>query len=149
MVMSFTQDLSAMVNKQLKNLQDARDRQAKAAEERARVKLAKARTDIEKEKVKLQLIRERAALDKELYEARTATIRAKEAVQRARKESQDVGGGGQLDKLGADAKRAGGKFYKWLFTPTKAPRRRTVKKTVAVRKTVAAKKRSTGRKSGR
>ena len=141
--MGFTQDLSAMVNKQLRNLQEARDRQAKAADARARAKLAKAKTAVEKEKVKLGLIREKAALDKELYEARTATVKAKQAVQKARKESQDVGGGGQLDKLGADAKRAGGKFYKWLFTPTKAPRRRTVKRMTTARK------RSTGRKSGR
>lgn len=55
------------------------------AEERAKRKIAKAKTKYEKELAKAQLEREKLALQREMYEAKAAVVREREEVAKARR----------------------------------------------------------------
>ncbi len=116
--MSFTKDLAAKVKKHLQYLQQLRDRRIARATVRARQRLKVAKTVTERRKIKLALEQEKAATELELYEAITATKKAKRAAEIARKEAGDLTFGERLSK-GAKT------LYKGLVTP---PKRRITKK---------------------
>jgi len=61
-------------------VQLAYNQQRVAAEERAKHKMAVARTNLEKERAKLELEREKIALQRELFEAKAAIQREKVAI---------------------------------------------------------------------
>ena len=61
-------------------VQSAYNQQKVAAEERAKRKMAVARTRLEKERAKLELEREKIALQRELFEAKAALQREKVAI---------------------------------------------------------------------
>lgn len=120
--MSFIQKVRATANRYIEQFQAIHDRKVAAAEAKTRAQLAKARTKTEKEKIKLQLKREKLVLQRELYEAKTATRRAQEAVVRARKEAGDVT---LRERIG----EVGGSFGKGLRQLIMPRRRRTATKT--------------------
>ncbi len=124
--MNFAQRLQVMVKKHMANLQEAHDRRVKEAEARAKAKMARARTDNERKLAKLQLEREKLKLRKDLYEAKIATQRARDAVKKARLEAGDLTVGERLTEFG----RISMKTYRTLAkgrrtgTRRKATRRR-------------------------
>lgn len=125
--MSFTKDLAAKVKKHLQYLQQLRDRRIARATVRSRQRLKVAKTVTERRKIKLALEREKAATELELYEAVTATKKAKRAAEIARKEAGDLTFGERLSK-GAKT------FYKGLVTPPKRHQRITKKAKTRTRR---------------
>ena len=88
--MKFAQKLATGVRKHLSNLKRLYDRRIQLAEARAQRQLADAKTKTAREKVRLQLSREKMLARKELYEAQIATQNAKKALEKARKEAGDL-----------------------------------------------------------
>ena len=88
--MKFAKKLSAGVKKHLSYLKGLYDKRIELAESRARQQLGKAQTKVAREKVMLQLKRDKMTAKKELYEAQIATKRAKTALEKARKEAGDL-----------------------------------------------------------
>ena len=82
--------ISTVVKRHLTNLRKTYDMRLAEAEVRARRRLELAKSRTEREKVILQLQRERAKLRKEMYEARIATQKARTAAEKARKEAGDL-----------------------------------------------------------
>ena len=137
--MQWSQRVSSMVRKHLANIQAAHDRRVDEAVARARRQLDSARTTQERKLVVLQFQRERAALGKELSEAKIATRRAKEAAEKARREAGDLTFGERLGTLGSGLAREARATYRGLSKAT-APKRRR-RKTVAKKTTPKAVKR--------
>jgi len=136
--------LAQVIQKQMSKVREMHAKRVREAEARASAKLAKARGDLERQRVKLQLMQEKANLSKELYEAQAALRNTRIAVNKARIEAGDLTVGERLGKAGRDiagsvlAKdlaRAG----KALFTADKSrpkPRKRaTAKRTATHKKT--------------
>ena len=96
-------------------IQALHDRRVREAEDRATASLARARTQADREKAKQKLAREKIALQRELYEAKTATQKAKTAMEKARKEAGDLTVG---EKLGA--------FGRQLYYGKRKPAKRRV-----------------------
>jgi len=129
--MSFAQKLSSGVQKHMAHLKAMYANRVAAAEARAQQRLANARTKTEKELVKLQLVRDKMSAKKELYEAQVATRRAREALEKARKEAGDLTLGERLGVMGKDLQRR-------LWQPQKPTRRQAVRKRASTPRTVAS-----------
>lgn len=127
--MNFTQKLQTMVKKHMTNLQEAHDRRVKEAEVRAKIRMARARTDTERKLAKLQLEREKLKLKKDLYEARTATQKARDTVKKARLEAGDLTVGERLTKFG----RMSMKTYRTLAKSGRSRRTGTRRRTTKQR----------------
>lgn len=89
--MSFTKKLQTGFQRHVSNLKSAHDKYIREAESRADAKLARAKSQIEREKIRAQLAREKLNAQRELYEAKTAAAKAKSALQKAKREAGDVG----------------------------------------------------------
>lgn len=68
----------------------------RGANERAELKLAKAKTESEREKIRTQLRKERIHRQQEITEARTALLKAEAATKRAKKEVKDIDRDGSI-----------------------------------------------------
>jgi hypothetical protein len=82
--------IRTFAKKQVANLQKRHDRLEKEAVKSAQDRMARARTDHERRMVREKLAQERARLRRELSEAKTATNKARDAAEKARKESGDL-----------------------------------------------------------
>ena len=79
------------IKKGITGIQSAYSRQKKAAEDRAKRRLAAAKTKYKKERIKAELEREKLQLQREMYEAKSAVRREREAVARAKTAAGVVG----------------------------------------------------------
>ncbi len=130
--MNFAQRLSQGVRRHLNKLDELHEKQVKVIEDKARRQLAQAQTKTEREKVLLQLQREKMKSKQELYESQVATRKAKEALEKARKEAGYLTVGERLRQFGSELSRGGAALYKGLEKQsrrTSGPRRKAVRKT--------------------
>lgn len=75
--------LKALAKKGISVVKSAHARMLKEAEMRAKKRMTNAKTKIEKERIKAGLLRDKLRLERELYEAKAAVVREKEATGRA------------------------------------------------------------------
>lgn len=120
--MGFRQVLSVVVNSHKKHLKDMYNKRIQMAETKAKAQLDRAKTMTERKKIRLSLERDKLAAKKELYEAQIATNKAKEAVEKARKEAGDLTVSERVEKL-----------YKY-FVNNQSKRRPARKRKVAKRR---------------
>ena len=96
------------------------------ADQRAEKKLARARTAVEREKIRAAIKREHLASEKQIAEAKTALLKAEAARQRAVKEVKDIkGGSGVFAGIGGSLARFQKAYY---GGPKKKTHRRIMKK---------------------
>ncbi len=126
--MNFAQRLGAEVGKQLSNLKVWRDKRSAQAEERSKQQLADAQVKTAREKISLQLKREKMITQRELYEEQLATQQAKQALDKSRRAVGALTVGEQLSEGGISLCRGIKSLYMMLVTPPKR-HRRTTKKT--------------------
>lgn len=114
-------------------VQSAYNQQKQAAEDRAKRRMASARTKLEKERAKLELEREKVALQRELAEAKLALARDKEALAKTR---ASVRGSSRAAKLGKGLSSGFKSFANWYDQANAPPRKRKAikRRTTAVRK---------------
>ncbi len=96
--------------------------QKKAAEERAKRRMAQAKSGYERERIKAELESEKLKLQRQMYEAKASVLRGKEAVAKAKREAGVVGAG---ERLGGAIKTG----RRLLFgKPRQSRRKKTTKK---------------------
>ena len=94
----FTQGITASFNKHIKSIRDAHARHLKAAERRATASLARAKSQAERDRIRTNLEIEKLKLRKSLEEARTAAVKAKGALKKAKREAGDISFGERVSR---------------------------------------------------
>ena len=119
--MGFTQ----AIKKGITGVQSAYARQKAAAEARAKRQMEAVRTKLGKERIKANLEREKLVLQRQMYEAKAAVNREREAVARARAKSGGSGFGRFVSKTGKSYR----KMQDAMYGPPLKKRRTVVKRT--------------------
>jgi hypothetical protein len=105
-------------------LRGAYNERKQKIEQKAEHKRQKAKTAIERQRIKALEIKEMADLEREMYEAKLAAIQAKEKAKKARQATGVFTPGEHLGRFARGAGAAGGAFYKGLTTSSSKRRRR-------------------------
>jgi hypothetical protein len=125
--MGFTQ----AIKKGITGVQSAYARQKAAAEARAKQQMEAARTRLGKERVKANLEREKLVLQREMYEAKAAVNREREAVARAKAKS----GGGGFGRFISETGKSYRKMQNAMYGPPPKKRRTVVRKRATGKRT--------------
>ena len=124
--------LSEMTKKRVATLQKAHRRRIKEADARARVKLARAKTELERRRIREEQKLAKVKAEREFYEAKLAVLREKEATTRIRREAGAFTFGERAGRFIKRSVAEGERAYRGLVG-TK-PRRRVVRRKTAKRR---------------
>ncbi len=131
------------IRKGITGVQNAYEQQRKAAEDRAKRRMAQAATRMERERIQIGLEMEKLKLQKEMYEAKAAVQREREKVAQARNAS-GVGLSRRVSRFMDTTRKGMSDFRKMQDSFYGSPPRKR-KRVVGKRKTTNRTKKSTRR----